>query len=149
VEGRPAIAAQWDDPQAAATSDGGLVHRSGFLVLDSGTDATILFGDLARSLAQTKTTRPIFVETAGGALRASAARSVSLRLAGYAPASISAVLLPQTERVEIGVVPLSTLGPVLLSLSDGVVVANARLRRQPTLIQVAARASGRPVVVAP
>jgi hypothetical protein len=150
IEGRPAIAVRWDDPQTAVAADGRAVERSGFLVLDSGTDATILFGDLARSLAQTTTTRPIFLETAGGTLRASAARSVSLRLAGHAPASISAVLLPRTaDREEVGVVPLSALGPVLLSLSDGVVVANARLRRQPTLIQVAAWASGRPAVVAP
>lgn len=104
------------------------------LVLDSGADGLVLFGKVARKMSTTMR----HVSAAGRVLTATGSRQVPIvpltgirigrsrfevRYAGLLPAV--------TNRVEDGLLPLTALGPVLLDLSNGVVVAGARLRPAP------------------
>ena len=102
------------------------------LVLDSGSDGLILFGDVATRLEGT-----MRVQRGGARLTSAvAARSVdvaavrgvrvgTLHLDGVRAAG----LLPEIlDRPEDGLLPLSALGPVLLDLSNRFVIAGARFR---------------------
>jgi predicted aspartyl protease len=106
------------------------------MVLDSGAEGTVLFGELARHA------QSVFAGATdySGRLHTATARLDSvpvvplgiLRAGGVYLEGGAAGLLPHvTDRVEAGLLPLSLLGPVLLDVAGGVVVARARLRARP------------------
>jgi hypothetical protein len=123
---RPAIAARL----AGLRRDGSAVR----LVIDSGADSLILFGAAAlQTLAASRHER-----LEGQLASATARRDVAtVPMSGFRSAGSLfqvpwAGLLPQVQdRAEDGLLPLNALGPVLLDLSNGVIVANARLRSAP------------------
>jgi hypothetical protein len=101
------------------------------LVLDSGSDGLILFGDLAHRTAGALRKRGIAarIETATGTREVSMVPLMSLRSGPLVFDAGWAGLLPHVvDRPEDGLLPLSALGPVLLDVSNGIVVARARLR---------------------
>jgi hypothetical protein len=123
---RPAIAARL----AGHRRDGSAVR----LVIDSAADSLILFGEAAlRTAAASRH------ERMEGQLEAATARRdvATVPMSGFrSGGSLFQVawagLLPRVQdRAEDGLLPLSALGPVLLDLSNGVIVANARLRGSP------------------
>ncbi len=131
IERRPAIAVEIPGLQR------GSIAR---LVIDSGADSVILFAGLARS-AQAA---PALQGFAGRLDSATASRDVEIvRLRGvFAGGALYevewAALLPQVgDRLEDGLFPMSALGPVLLDLASGVVVAKARLRTPRPELQAA------------
>jgi hypothetical protein len=101
------------------------------LVVDSGGDGLILFGraaQLANALFPHE-------RIAGRVETATAARGLDVipvqgvRTGGSLFSLPYAGLLPQVEdRVEDGLLPLTALGPVLLDLSNRIIVAKARIR---------------------
>jgi hypothetical protein len=104
------------------------------LVLDSGAEGAVLFGELARLAARTSGLR----RTPGRLVGATGERPVELvplALSGRpfrGAAGGWAALLPEvTDRVEDGLLPLAALGPALLDPVNGRVVAGAVLRRAP------------------
>jgi predicted aspartyl protease len=126
--GRPAVAVDW-----AVDRTDGATGPGGYLVLDSGADAPILFGELARSLiGHRESKRRLEVQTAGRAVEAWTTRLPWLKVGSRKLPWLAAVLLPEVvDRAELGLLPPSLLGPTLLALHDGVVVEGARLRRSP------------------
>jgi hypothetical protein len=142
VDGRPAVATKW---QSDAPELGG------HLILDSGADAPVLFGKLARALSASPGARaPVMVRTAGDAVDAWRIRLGSLQVGSRALRRLDTVLLPGVDdRREAGLLPPYLLGPMLFALGDGVVVADARLRGRPRdrAVQVAALAP--PIRLAP
>jgi hypothetical protein len=101
------------------------------LVLDSGAGGVVLFGDVARRAATTAAMR----RSAGRLASGSADRSVRLvslgplRLRGLGlDAGTAGLLAAPGPTGEDGLLPLRLLGPVLLDMSGGVLVAHARLR---------------------
>jgi hypothetical protein len=112
------------------------LHRTGpdaRLVLDSGSNALVLFGGAAQQAAAT-----FSHERSVGQLVTAATRRevVIVPLQGVRTGSkffqlSSAGLLPDVnDRVEDGLLPLAALGPVLLDLSRRVIVVDARIRRE-------------------
>jgi hypothetical protein len=105
----------------------------GRLIVDSGSDALILFGALARRLDNARIARQsggsVVTPTGTRAVRIAAIHGV--RIAGTVFETRSAALLPDVLRPEDGLLPLYLLGPVLLDLANGSIVAQARFRRQP------------------
>jgi hypothetical protein len=106
------------------------------LVIDSGANATTLFGDLARRvLARSTAHRVGRVETATASLEVPVAALEGLHVGGLVlDAGWTALLPGVTVRHEDGVLPLSALselGPVLFAVADGVLVTGARLRAEP------------------
>jgi hypothetical protein len=110
------------------------------LVLDSGAESVVLFGDLARRAAATVAVR----RSVGRLSSGSTGRSVrlvslgavhvgSLRIA----AGTAGLLAVPSSTGEDGLLPLRLLGPVLLDMTAGVLVAGARLRFEPTPIRAA------------
>jgi hypothetical protein len=112
------------------------------LILDSGCGTLVLFGGLAErvaaGLADRLTRARVETPTASRDVVMGPMDSVrSGRVKFKAP---WAGLLPHvTDRTEDGLLPLSALGPVLLDMSNGVVIAGAGLRTAP--VQRAVRAS--------
>lgn len=104
------------------------------LVLDSGADRPILFGELARRLASIRA-----ASTRTGELASAHATSavdfamVGRGTAGGNPLRLGrAALLPALEsRQEDGLLPLAALGPVLLESARGRALLGARLRAAP------------------
>jgi hypothetical protein len=143
VAGRPAVAASWQ----MATEP-----LAGHLVLDSGADAPILFGGLARELgaAYAAAARRPAVHTTGGVVEAWRIRLGSLQVGERAIRRLDAVLLPSVDgRREAGLLPPALLGPTLFALADGVVVAGARLRGRPRAAPVQVATLAPPVLLAP
>jgi len=104
------------------------------LVLDSGADAPILFGEAATRLGGTGGggRRSARIETAAGSATREALSLAGLRLGRVRLRVTWGLLLPEVaDRREDGLLPLAALGPVLLDLSSGQLVANARLRSRP------------------
>jgi predicted aspartyl protease len=104
------------------------------LVVDSGTDRTLLFGAAARAHARAPnhTSSALRLETLGGTRSAHAVRLPQLVSGNWRLRGGSALLLPEVrDRQEDGVVPLSGLGAVYLDASTGRVVLGARLRTTP------------------
>lgn len=108
------------------------------LVLDSGTTSIVLLGDLARRAKVALATR----SSAGRMVSAGARRLVrfvplgEVRVGETHLDGGSAALLPTLagspeDGLEDGLLPLRLLGPVLLDVSSGVLVAGARLRDEP------------------
>jgi hypothetical protein len=114
-------------------------HPPVSMVLDSGADAAVLFGEIARRVGTATSRAPL--RRAGLVQGATASRAAIIVPLGVARAGGSdgvyldaglAGLLPQVDdRVEAGLVPLRVLGPVLLDLSSGVLVLRARPRNEP------------------
>jgi hypothetical protein len=105
------------------------------LVLDSGAGGVVLFGNVARRAATTAAVR----RSTGRLSSGSAGRSVRLvslgpvRLASLGiDAGTAGVLAAPGPTGEDGLLPLRLLGPVLLDMSAGVLVAHARLRSVPS-----------------
>jgi hypothetical protein len=143
LEGRPAVATRWRD---------GAAEASGYWVLDSGADAPILFGELVPGGTHEGTARPrTAVQTSGGLLDARTTRLRWLEVGSRRLPWLETVLLPHVrDRAELGLLPPSLLGPMLLSLRDGIVVGGARLRGSPRGDRVLlAAASGAPSRVHP
>jgi predicted aspartyl protease len=107
------------------------------VVIDSGADGAVLFGELAR---RAKTTlghlrMPGRVECATASVEATIVPLGTVRAAGVSFDGGLAGLMPEvTDRVEQGLLPLAAFGPVLLDLSGGVLVARARLRARPRAV---------------
>lgn len=104
------------------------------LVVDSGTDQALLFGEAARAQghAAVDATNALQLRTLSGARSVRAARLPRLASGEWFLRRGLAVLLPEVEdREEDGVVPLSGLGAVYLDASAGRVVLDARLRAVP------------------
>jgi hypothetical protein len=108
-------------------------HRGlgGRLIVDLGSDALILFGTLARRVADMRLAR----HSGGTAVTPTGTRQVQIaaihgvRTSGTIFELRTAGLLPDVQRPEDGVLPLHVLSPVLFDLANGSVVARARLRR--------------------
>ena len=105
------------------------------LVLDSGAESVVLFGEVARRAAATASVRRAVGRLSSG----SAGRSVrlvslgSMRLGSLAvDAGAAGLLAAPGPAGEDGLLPLRLLGPVLLDMSAGVLVAQARLRSAPS-----------------
>lgn len=124
IERRPAVAVELE----------GLGEEPLRLVLDSGADAPLLFGDAARRLGgrpRAPARRGRLVTAAGEAVR-EALDLGSLRLGAARVVAGWGLLLPEvTTRQEDGLLPLALLGPVLLDVASGVVVVGARMRSRP------------------
>lgn len=106
------------------------------LVVDSGTDRTLLFGAAARAHARAPndTSSALRLETLSGTRPAHAVRLPPLVSGDWRLRGTSALLLPEVQdRQEDGVVPLSGLGAIYLDASAGRVVLGARLRTTPPL----------------
>ena len=104
------------------------------LVVDSGTDRTLLFGAAARAQghAAVDATSALQLRTLSGARSVRAVRLPRLASGEWLLRRGLAVLLPEVEdREEDGVVPLSSLGAVYLDASAGRVVLDARFRAMP------------------
>jgi predicted aspartyl protease len=106
------------------------------MVLDSGADGTVLFGELARHAETVLASATYYsgrVHTATTRLDSVAIAPLGTVRAGgvYLDGGVAGLLPQVTDRVEAGLLPLSLLGPVLLDVSGGVVVARARLRTRP------------------
>ena len=104
------------------------------LVLDSGADRTLLFGELARRAARSLGGPGLpgrLSTAAGGAALDTVAlgevRAGAARIDGGHAGLLPAVL----DRGEDGLLPLAALGPVLLDLAGGSLVVGARLRARP------------------
>jgi len=117
-------------PAVAATVGGTALH----LVLDSGADAPLFFGEAARRTAAASrgARRRARLETAAGSVTREAIDVGSVRLGGARADVGWGLLLPEVaDRREDGLLPLAALGPVLLDLPSGLVVVGARLRSRP------------------
>ncbi|MDX9736364.1 MAG: retropepsin-like aspartic protease [Thermoanaerobaculia bacterium] len=104
------------------------------LVVDSGTDRTLLFGAAARAQvhAAVDATNDLQLRTLSGARSVRAVRLPRLASGDWRLRGGSALLLPEVrDRHEDGVVPLSGLGAVYLDASTGRVVLGAWLRTTP------------------
>jgi hypothetical protein len=123
---RPAITAE-----LAGGRDPGTAAR---LILDSGSDGLLLFGEIARRTA-TARRHQLFsgrIETATAAREVAMVRLPGIRADGLFFALEGAALLPTVvDRPEDGLLPLHALGPVLLDLSNGVLVTRATFRSAP------------------
>lgn len=93
------------------------------LVIDSGADTTLLFGDAARRLSA----RAVPLATArrlatlGGDAARPAVLLPKLRAAGRAVGAGPALLLPEVgDRIEDGLVPLARVGALFVDLDGGV-----------------------------
>ncbi|HUP24317.1 MAG TPA: aspartyl protease family protein [Thermoanaerobaculia bacterium] len=107
------------------------------LVIDSGADGAVLFGELARRARTTlgHLRMPGRVECATTSVETTIVPLGTVRAGGVSFDGGLAGLMPQiTDRVEQGLLPLAALGPVLLDLSGGVMVARARLRARPRAV---------------
>lgn len=104
------------------------------LVVDSGADTTLLFGDAARRLATRATLAPaaLRVETlAGGATRA-AVLLPRLRASTISFGAGPALLLPEVaDRNEDGLLPLARVGALFVDLASGEVKLDAHWRSSP------------------
>lgn len=108
---------------------------SALLVLDSGAGGVVLFGGLARRAAATVAVRRSVGRLASGSVGRSV-RLVSLgpvRLGGLdVDAGTAGLLVVPSSTGEDGLLPLRLLGAVLLDMTAGVLVAQARLRSAPS-----------------
>jgi hypothetical protein len=114
------------------------------LILDSGCGSLVLFGGLAERVAATLPHRltDAVVETPTASRDVAMVPIASVRSGRVTLKASWAGLLPHVMgRAEDGLLPLAALGPVLLDMSNGVVIAAARLRAAP--IQRAAREASR------
>jgi hypothetical protein len=128
IGGRAAIAARL----AGLRREGSTTR----LILDSGSDSLVLFGQAAQRTAGTFPHERFEsrVETAAANRAVVIVPLSGVRIGGSLFALPWAALLPEvTNRSEDGLLPLDALGPVLLDLSTGIVVANARLRSAPRI----------------
>ncbi|MEW6338964.1 MAG: aspartyl protease family protein [Acidobacteriota bacterium] len=105
------------------------------MVLDSGADGVVLFGDVGRRAAATAAVRRATGRLSSG----NAGRSVRLLSLGTVrvghldlDAGTAGVIPEPGPNGEDGLLPLHLLGPVLLDMSAGVLVAQARLRSAPS-----------------
>jgi hypothetical protein len=121
-------------PAIATELDFGHHTPAARLVLDSGSDGLVLFGPLAGRAALA---RPLQRTTARIQTATSTRGVTMVPLDGLRSGRLLlgpgwAALLPHVlDRTEDGLLPLAALGPVLLDVSNGVVVAGARVRRTP------------------
>jgi hypothetical protein len=125
IEGRPAIGVRLSGGDAAPEER---------LVVDSGSDATLLFGEAARRAADRHRSRLVGarLETAAGSVETVAAPLGRARAGGRAIDPGWALLLEgRRDRTEAGLLPLAALGPTLFELANGRLVAGARLRDRP------------------
>jgi hypothetical protein len=103
------------------------------LVIDSGTDSVILFGETAARLELARRGTPLSRKAVlSTTLGAQAASTAVIGRAVAGPQSLRlgrATLLPEVrDRVEDGLLPLDRLGPVLLELARQRIVVDARPR---------------------
>lgn len=104
------------------------------LVIDSGADRILLFGELARRTgsALRAEARPGTLATATATARVATVPLGDLGAGRMRLDAGWAGLLPGVvDRVEHGLLPLARLGPVLLDLGGGLLVARAKLRTAP------------------
>ena len=104
------------------------------LVVDSGANGLVLFGEAARRTAEASA-----LERLHGTLQSVTSHqkvAIAQLTAFHAGESqfnvAAAALLPQVvDRMEDGLIPVDAFGPVLFDLSNGLLVANARFRSAP------------------
>lgn len=104
------------------------------LILDSGANATILFGTRARQIVENprRPLTPARVETPAGSRTVQIAELGSLRSGSSALEIGPTILLPEVQdRQEDGLLPLGAFGPLLLSVPERLLVHDARWRRTP------------------
>ena len=120
---RPAVSAEVVIP--------GQRGLGGRLIVDSGSDALILFGPLAQRVGGMRLARHSggTVVTPTGTRQVQIAAIQGVRTSGTLFELRTAGLLQDVQRPEDGLLPLQALSPVLLDLAHGSVVAQARLRR--------------------
>ena len=143
IEERPALAVEL----SALPTDA----RRAVLVLDSGTDRPLLFGEAARNAGRALGMRglPGRLRTAAGGSDLALVPLGELRVGRTRRISGWSGLLPEVaDRGEDGLLPIGLLGPVLLDLADAVVVIGARLRTAPAAIPPLRRSAGTLAAVA-
>jgi len=116
-------------PMMLATPESGpLAARQLRLVVDSGSDTVVLFGDAARTAARSASHGlPSIVSAAYSRHFVSSGHVGRVRIGAYRTDLAQARLLPDVRgRAEDGVVPLSLLGPVLFEAGSDTFLLAAR-----------------------
>ena len=102
------------------------------LIVDSGANGLVLFGEVARRAAEASAVERMhgFLESVSSRQDVAIVPLTAFHSGGSQFTVPRAGLLPQVvDRTEDGVISLDTFGPVLLDLSNSLIVANARFRR--------------------